>query len=687
MHRQPDPPGHEALPAWFARALLVSLVVFATFAITALGLAFGGILRPWTLLPLAVPITGIVGVGLIRHLGPLPASTWSRHLAAVAAVLIALTSSAWNAKHHAEHLVVERDPGVYAATAAWLADEGDLRFRGTDGPFAGEPTLRVSGAGFTDNGAGSLYAQFPHLTATVLALGAWAGDDVMFLVNPLLGGVALLVWFALGTRVGRPWGATAGVALLAISFPFVYFTRDTYSEPVAMVLLPAGLWVLALARDRTSLRLAAFGGLLVGATCMARIDGFVTMVSLAAVLGIELRLALHSGDRRRLLVPAVAGAMASTAAAVGALDVRLLSKSYFNSDLAPRLPTMAFAAIGAGVAAFAVATYLWSGRGPQQPAEQATPMARAAVLALGAGVVVAAAWARFVRPDFDRLRAAMEKPDITLTSLAPETSSISYLWLEWYLGPALVAVGLAMLLVLLWRGTVDQRLRPGLWIASIVLVPTVLYLHSPLITPDHPWAMRRFVAITVPGLTLATGLAVAEMIAAGRGSGWRRWAAPAGGLAVLASAVVGLWSALGPLRDVRVGVLMARRFDEICAVADREEAAILVAPDRLLGFTLPQSLQAWCDVPVAGATDATTPGDVLRLAREWEAEGRQLVLLAASPDGVADGLGEVIRLPGTVMRSPEVTIDRPPRELRGDHRLSHAADGHLPMFLVIVDTA
>lgn len=623
-----EQPAHSAnpLPPWFVRAMLVGLTALVIFAVAGLGLAMAGGYRP---IP-AAAITLLLGVPAaaveLRALGPLPRARRTTTLITVVVLVVAGASSAWNAMHHAEHLIVDRDPGVYAATAAWL------------------------------------------------------GDGRMFLVNPLLGGVALLCWFALASRVGRPLGAAAGVGLLASAFPFVYFSRDTYSELLAMVLLAGGLWVLTLAHDRRSPRLGALSGLLLGATCMARIDGFVSLVPIVAVLAVELRLALRAKDSTMRGVVLATVATLSAAAAVGALETRLFSAPYYQGDLAPRLGPMVLAAIGAGAVLFAATPWLWTRSGDD---DAPTALLRWGAAAGGIALTSLLVWSRFLRPDVDALRDAMDAPDITMASLDPQARTLSYLWLEWYLGPIVVAVGFAVLMALGWQALQGRARRPALAFVGVVLTTTVLYLITPSITPDHPWAMRRFVAISVPGLALAAGLALGWLW---EHRGPRRAVFLLAGAVLTVAMGLATTNATRPLADVEVGVPLQQRFDAICAVAHQRPSAILVTFDRGLGVTVPQSLQAWCDVPVGGATSATTADDVARLAQEWAAEGRRLLVLATSPLGI-DGEGAALQgaaLPLTTLMAPEVTVDRRPEAMAGDVRLTQVATGELPLYVLEV---
>ena len=654
------------LPPWLARPLAVVLTAVLVLGVGGLALAAAGMLEPLIFLLAVVPAATVASVGTVIATRSLPPAPARASALAVGVLLFAVTVVTWNGLHHAEHLVVERDPGVYATTAAWLADHGDLHVAGLEGPFADNATLRPSGAGFSIDDE-TLSPQFPHLTATVLAIPAWLDDQWMFLVNPVLGGVALLCWFALGSRLGGTLGAAAGVALLASTFPFNYFTRDTYSEPLAMVLLAGGLWVLTMAHDRRSPGLGVLAGALVGATCLARIDGFVPLVPFAVVLGAELRLSLRAQERRRAAAYAAALGAGTLAAGLGALETWAYSEAYFDSDLAPRLPSLVAAALLGALAAFALAPLLWRVRDGRV---EATAPLKVGLVAVAGVAVAYLLWSWFMRPDPVALRDALAQEGATGARVEPQARTLVGRWMAWYLGPTLVVLGWSGLLALGAAACLRTARRPALPFVGVVLASTLVYLHTPSITPDHPWAIRRFIAVAIPGLTLSAGLLLGWLWER-RGRGRRTTQLLSVGLGVVS--LLGTLTVLKPLRNVEVGRGLVARVDDVCAVAQEEPSAILVAPEGLLSFTLPHSVGAWCDVPTAGATEATTAADVQALAEEWQQEGRRLLVLGSSLTPFDGALGDpVLATEPLDLIAPEVTYDRGPKAIASDGRVGKA---------------
>ena len=187
---------------------------------------------------------------------------------------------------------------MYITTARHLVDEGDLLLRGPiRARSVGAPGVSPNGAGFSpERGDGTLEPQFPHLTAVVLALAGWVTDAGLFLVTPIVAGVALLCLYAWATTVVGPRWAAAATAIAGLTMPFIVFARDAYSEPIAMLLLFGGLWVVDVAHRGRGAVVWLLAGLLLGASSMARVDGYLYLAPVLLALALTARLA--DADRR-----------------------------------------------------------------------------------------------------------------------------------------------------------------------------------------------------------------------------------------------------------------------------------------------------------------------------------------------------------------------------------------------------
>lgn len=691
-------------PEWFARPLALVLALLSGFCLVGVAAAMAGWFHPQVVIPGSLLVGVPLGWAAMRAL-PRWSSTRTSHLAAAAVLVLVGLFTAHNLVNHGQHIVADRDPGVYMTTAKHLSDEGNLLVRGPSGPFVDAAHLSDNGAGFSpERRDTTLEAQFPHLTASVLAAAGWVNEIGMFLATPVVGGLALACLYAFATLLAGPRWSVAATAVAGASMPVMIFSRDSYSEPLAMALLFGGLWVLALAERSRGTAPWLLAGLLVGATCMARVDGYLNLIALA--LGLALHARLWGGtDRRRSrlsLAACAAGAAATTL--VGLWDTAFFTGGYFRQSLQPRLPAMLGAAALAAVVGFVAAPLLWRRARTDAVEREATVLLRAGLWAAAVAVLGFFAWGYWVRPDPDGLpRVALE--GMRVLSYLPQAKTLSVQWLTWYLGPVGVAAGVLGLLAAL-VGLARPK-RPSTAVVAglaAVFATTLLYLWTPNVTPDHPWAMRRFAAVAIPGL--AVGVAVlgrhlwALGMAAPTGGGRhlrvtaglraRRVAASVAGIAVVAGSLASTVAITWPVQDVRAQVPMRDRIHEVCDLAG-DDAAILVPIDGILSLMFSVPVGVWCQVPSAGGTARLEPDDVARLATEWDEEGRRLVVVSSSETPVMNTLlptGMVEETTHTLPLYPEAvqpTIGVGPERVVPDGRLGKGPDGDIAFHVYRID--
>lgn len=662
------------LPAWFRHLVVAGLLAITGTGVSGLVLALLGIFEP---IPVAAAATVTVAAALVlwyrswsrSRPGTTDAGRTATPTARKVTVLVllgALAVTAFNARYSGQHLVTNRDAGSYNVTATLLADGGDLLFESREGPFGEHPELRHTGFAFYDTrDDGRLYAQFLHLLPVLLAVASWVGGlTLLFTTNALLGGLALLAVFALATRFLRPWPAALATGALAVTIPQVWFSRDSYTEILSQALLFGGLWLLLMAREDFSPGRGFLAGAVLGAMAATRIDGFVILVPLTAYAVAEWMLAddVRAPRPRRVFAMSV-GVGTLLTAGLGLLDGRWRSPVYLG-DLESSVTDQAWvigAALGAGLLVGVL-------RHPMRRLARRFGRAHGPIATLAAAGVVVAAAAAAARPLFQEalgtpngLVEALQVRDGLTVEPARTYAEYSFHWMGWYLGPIVLAAAVVALAVLAWW-VVRRPSVTGVLVVSAFLVPTVAYLWRPSITPDHLWAMRRFLPVTLPGLVVLAFWAFDQ--------GWyRQWPARRLGRAVkpvVGAAVVSTFAflavALWPLRTARDEVPMRDLIDATCERVDG--AAVVVLDGGNLGNAWPQAVRSWCDVPTARAAPELGPEYFRELAREWRAEGRELVLLhsAAVPfDAEGDVYTEFVD-EITILR-PEQTLDRRPDRL------------------------
>jgi hypothetical protein len=545
-------------------------------------------------------------------------------VAAVLAVALVVAWTAFAAWTPSQHVVLDRDPSSYLSTGIWLANGGDLQAEVATGGLEvlDDDDLTFESSATFEVARKTAEFQFVHQTSVLYAVAYTVGGAPLALRLPaLVAGLALLGVWVVAVLVGRrPLVALFPIVLLGVGAPLLFVARDTFSESFS---LADGWWallVLLAVHRRPSPWLGAVGGLILGSTVAVRLDALLFVVALVVLGGLS---SLASGDpevrrqRRNAFAAAVAAALVPVTVSI--IDAVFRAGNYFRDHRG-----MVLAMLAALVLALVGWAGLWSflERRPEVRGRVA-PLPRSWALAAGALVVAAFAFAWFVRPHIQELRF----PDLPPRNGARSYYEDSAVWLSWYLGP----VGFALSVLGLGWGT--QRILRGRANAAVVAVVAVttglcsVYLLHASVTPEQLWASRRFLPAILPGLAVAASLPVIWLLRRARPA--RPWRIAASTLAVVL-AVVPLAASTWPIRS------MAQQRGYLDVVLDAcdligDDATVLVV-DPWAATVLPQTLRAWCDVPVAVPAPGLDDADRDRLLRAVAATGRRLVLVSA--DGV-----------------------------------------------------
>jgi hypothetical protein len=642
--------------------LCAVLSIVVGFGLTGLVFAVVG----WFLPILVVPIGAAAAVALFRCAPTRALEAPPRGvdaLPAYGAVVVAVGSLIVNLTHSAQHLLLDRDPGAYVNTGRWLASHTGLVFRADVGPFATMSGLRYDSPAVYGHGH-AMHFQFSHLEGVLLAESRWLGGDrLMFALTPILGAVALVMFFALASRFVRPVLALVATLALSVQVVQLHFSRDAYSEIVLQLALLGSLWVLALP-GLTSPR-AAFAGVLLGTCAAARVDGPLYLGVVPLLVGIvaarrhmsaksDATDAFDDGirwDTMKWFAPAVAAVVV-----LGMVDVGWRVPEY------ARLLGWRVAVEYVGLVAL-TGLAVWLGHKADRWHPKLAAVRRLPEI-VGAAVVVALLAMWLVRPylHYPRGRASNFVRELQIAGHLTIDPGAKYFqnslrWHAWYLGPVALAAGIlgAALFVrdAIRRGTIAT------WaiVATFALVASV-YLYDASIAPDQLWAMRRFVPIVIPGFVFFAVVVVDRLVRRSQGVGTLV------GVAIAVLLVAWPVSATLPVRDERTQTGMLDAVTATCRALGRDAAVVVLPGTSQLYRQIPQALRSFCNVPVATRTDDFGVADFETLARRWRAEGRVLRVFADDPQRVTDLFPGVT--PRTVVtvrndRLLEQTLTRPAR--------------------------
>ena len=423
----------------------------------------------------------------------------------------------------AEYVLNSRDPGVYTLFADRLARTGALLH--TDPLVAAVASFHpfLEGKkypGFYVYGQDLIVPQFFPGPFALLGFGNLAGGlwGSLFVV-PVMGALAVGAAFLLGKEIfGRPAGLL-GAALLAASYPQVWWARHPSSEVMTQLLVLSGLWLgVRFARGAGPLA-GVLSGMLLGAVMLVRVDAFLAAAAVPALFGYDL---LTRRPAWRWLYPGVPLALFSalTLLYLNTVGGRYLYVIYSEHGLREALALLPFAVPVAlvGAAGLLYVRHRWGAAIGEFLDHRGRSFAFAGALVL-AGVAL---WAYFALPvPWESL------PDGSRDFEAYQTQIL--VRLVWFTTPIVAALGLVGFVLTARRLDYARALLLGAFLAF-----GVLYAVIPNVSPDLPWATRRFVPAAFPVLALLAGHAVVEI--GGRlGRAWR----PRAGVA-LASALAAI---------------------------------------------------------------------------------------------------------------------------------------------------
>ncbi|WP_432494172.1 hypothetical protein [Kineococcus auxinigenes] len=678
-------------PAWagvlLTRVPVVLAAAVAAVTAVAVPLVLLDLWAPWTALPVCL-VAAVLAARPAWAVPAVPAPAW----AALSSLAVAVAGGLWAGLTRAEHVVLRRDAGSQALYAHHLATHHGLPVDPSLAALGGaqalaDPNVTIASPAFYEVGT-DVVPQFLLGAPALYSLGEWAGGWEGLLLAPALVAVAALLAVAgLAARVVGPRWAPLAVAAFALAQPVLHVNRSTYSEVPALLVLAAAASVLVAATAAAgtptlAARLGGGAGLLLGACGFVRID-FLREVALLLPVVAGLAALRHPAARALLAGTAVSTLLAAAAAVA-------YSRPYLGTIAGSLLPLVA--------ALLALALASWAGlrlarTGRLARTRWLTSPRLGPALAAVLGLVLLGLASRplwlVVRQDpadpGSRLVAGLQQAQGLPVDGGRTYAEHSVDWLSWYLGwPAVAAAGAAAVVLL-------ARLVPALqgraplpaWAAPFVVAvgSTLLTLYRPGITPDHPWADRRFVPLVLPAVVLLATAAVAwavrtlpaavSRVLPGRGAG--TVLAAVGAVLLLVPAAL----ATAPLAGQRTERGQLAAVAEACASFREGDVALAVDPRSRNEW--PQVLRGTCSVPTASIVVPTAQGrpgteeylDVLRAAVQRQAQrvrdaGGRPVLVAAGGDlAAADTLRALgVQEPTTVARvrtseDERVLVERP----------------------------
>jgi hypothetical protein len=645
-------------------------LAFLTFLLTSFPLLLTGyfkpvlVIVPWlALTALLVPyawrripsVTGAAGWGAAGEGRARPTPRWA--LWSLAAISVAF--GAFQAVYHSQFVIDQLDAASYMNFATWISAHGSLPIPQDAAAFGNAPGITFNSAAFYSGAiyhtGNSIVPQFMAGLPMVLSLGFWAGGARLALLwAPVLGALGIFTFGGLVARlVGPRWAPFAALAI-GIGIPEAYVSRNTYSEPLAQILLlgALSLWIDSqrthqgeedAGRWRSNWRtharsashvLAGIAGLLFGITLLVRIDGPADILFVVPYCGL---LVLR---RQRQVIALVAGMLVGLV--YGAVDALFLTFPYLQTNASSvEYMTAAFAAF---TMATVVAVWWLRKRGSELRTPPGPWLVRA-VTALP--FLVAAVFV--IRPYVERNWHALQYAPLSLH------------WIYWYTGASAIAFAVIATAML---GRRCVKGEAPVWVLPILTFAWAItwFLARPAITAHQPYASRRLVPAVLPGLILLAVWLVAWLAQRSRVvhlvdvPSYLKRAPRAFVIACCAGAIFlpPMIGNFGLSLSGSDGLALQRAYAGEIAAVDKvcqaipPSSSVLIA-DFMLNWQWAENIRGTCGVPVAavqtvvpGANTApgwnASPAVMLADVRAIQKVGRHPVVLAAT-SGELSGLG------------------------------------------------
>lgn len=496
--------------------LLLPLVI-AIFGLVALMLLLLGKLSSVYAFGIGITASLLITIWFIKIYSSLKyTDNQERLVCNLLAVLGVLLWIGINIPFTSQHVFTNRDPGVYSVTALHIAKKDNLRLESSS-VYSGVNGVSGSSAGFSNNpnNSAELAAQGVHLLPTLTGLvGRVTSESSMLRINILFGAVALLAVYGFGRLLMRPRWALLATATFGLVFPLMYFSRDMYTEPLTSAFTFGGLALLWLAFTNRYKALWFFAGIVLGATVLTRIDGYLTIAGVLMAVFIYLILVKegHRVAAAKNAVSIFAGLAISSV--VGFLDIYILSHSYFLSEWSNIKPELML--IGLTIVLGVIATAIsWR----TNVFKTIISFTRQYGLKIFTVLLVLISVGLASRPiwyvGYDQKPIINPATNLVEQGLQRDYSELTVNWLVWYIGPVAVILavfGLWLLVKKIIKNGQIQIIPFILVFAGIGLV----YLIKPSIFPDQIWASRRFLPIVMPGCIILSAYALSWLYSKGK---------------------------------------------------------------------------------------------------------------------------------------------------------------------------
>lgn len=509
------------------------------------------------------------------------------HIVFIGVMLWAL----FNIGMSSQSVFVYRDPAIYAVSGIELIDNSSLELRipdifrnivGVDGNSAG--------FGIDKNDSDRLVPQGLRLLPIYIGLtGRVFGEELALSINPVFGAVALLAVYGFARLLVRPRWAALSTLVLAISLPMLYFSRDTFTEPLLLTSTFSGLTLLYLAQRQNKSGLWFLAGVAFGSGVLARIDGFLSFICLVAFFVLFLiyqtKNKLYHLKNVGLLMGGIA--IAST---LSYLDLTLIGNNYQSLTRKKMLEAFLLVVVF-GIIAVLVYWYTPFSRFVKK-------IDRRTITTMSVGILVFGGFLLISRPlwyvghhskDIP-LVAGLQRTEGDMIDTTRDYSEYTVNWIAWYIGPVMVVMGGIGLILCVVKVTKDDELV-YLPLIFVIFGTSLVFLNKPSITPDQVWASRRLLPVIIPGVVVFAAIALNAI----HDAKYRHKIKSGVLLFVVLAAILPPLFVSYPFLSIKTKDGQLEQIRSVCSALP-SNAAVMWIGNR--GFNAVQATSTFCNVPV-----------------------------------------------------------------------------------------
>ena len=402
-----------------------------------------------------------------------------------------------------EYLIGGRDPGVYAIQGAYVNNTGGLYFHDdyiseNYGRLKG--VIRIGYPGFypglkygVSPDPGRIVPQFLPMFPGVLAIGySLAGTAGVVRVNAVLAVLSLLAFYAFAKGLIGRKGALLATLLLAINPSQIWNARITQTEILSQFLFFAALAVFTEGYRRDDWKMTAVSGILMGISCFNRIDSYIYG------LGIFLCTAyVLLADKKKSWLFLSTTLLYTIFMGLSVLYVFHYRYPYYYllwEDGSLKLLLLANAVFFLLIPLAAMIRLFIVNRWPDRSRRLFFRLMRLKRRKLPQWALFVLftlfVFALFIRPAFFTGGA----------KIGTEAYFRTHSMAEFCFYVPQIAILFALLgFYYIVR---DKGIHPYLLFLSVSVASILIYIYRPSITPDHPWASRRWISVNIPAVLL-----------------------------------------------------------------------------------------------------------------------------------------------------------------------------------------